>query len=79
MNYSVENLINLAKTAKENAHCVYSNFPVGAALVTKSGKIFTGCNVENACYPVGVCAERTAVCKAVSEGHKDFVAVAVIT
>ena len=79
MSVSAEKLLKLAKEAKERAHCVYSNFPVGAALATKSGEIFTGCNVENASYPVGVCAERTAVYKAVSEGFRDFVAIAVIT
>ena len=79
MSYSVESLISLAKAAKEKAHCIYSKFPVGAALITTSGKVFTGCNVENASYPVTVCAERTAICKAVSEGYKEFVAIAVIT
>ena len=80
MNFTnVENLIRLARVAKEKAYCPYSNFPVGAALVTESGHVYTGCNVENACFPVGVCAERTAICKAISEGHKTFTAVAVIT
>ena len=69
----------MASSAKEKAYCPYSKFPVGAALVTESGDVFTGCNVENAAFPVGVCAERTAICKAVSEGHTKFVAVAVIT
>lgn len=76
---NVENLIHLASTVKDKAYCPYSNFPVGAALVTESGDVFTGCNVENAAYPVGICAERSAICKAVSEGHTSFVAVAVAT
>uniref|UniRef100_H2YAZ9 Cytidine deaminase n=1 Tax=Ciona savignyi TaxID=51511 RepID=H2YAZ9_CIOSA len=74
-----EELVRLADVAKQKAYCPYSNFQVGAAVVTASGDIFTGCNVENACYPVGVCAERTAICKAVSEGHVKIKAVAVIT
>jgi len=57
----------------------YSHYAVGAALLTKSGRIFTGCNIENAAYPVTVCAERTAIFKAVSEGEKDFEAIAVAT
>ncbi|XP_026693754.2 cytidine deaminase-like [Ciona intestinalis] len=74
-----EALIALADGAKQRAYCPYSKFQVGAAVVVENGDVFTGCNVENACYPVGVCAERTAICKAVSEGHTKLVAVAVIT
>ena len=79
MAYNIENLIDLANAAKENAYCPYSNYPVGAALVTESGDVFTGCNVENACYPAGVCAERSAVGTAVSAGHRAFIAVVVTT
>ena len=61
------------------AYAPYSKFPVGAALLAASGRIYDGVNVENAAYPAGVCAERTAVFKAVSEGEREFVAVAVAT
>ena len=54
------------------AYVPYSHFPVGAALLCKDGTVFTGCNIENAAYSPGICAERTAVAKAVSEGHTDF-------
>ena len=71
-------LIAQAKCARENAYAPYSRFQVGAALLGKSGKVYTGCNVENASYPAGMCAERCAVGKAVSEGEKEFVAIAVV-
>jgi len=74
----VEKLVEEARRAMANAYCPYSNFPVGAALLTQDGKIISGCNVENASYPVGICAERTAIVKAISEGHRKFKAVAVI-
>lgn len=61
----------------DRAYCPYSHFPVGAALECGDGTVFTGCNIENAVYPVGICAERTAVFKAVSEGHTDFVRIVV--
>lgn len=61
----------------DRAYCPYSHFPVGAALECADGTVFTGCNVENAAYSPGICAERTAVAKAVSEGHRDFVRLAV--
>lgn len=70
-------LLKLAEKAKENAHAPYSKFKVGAALLTKSGKVFCGCNVECASYGGTNCAERTAVFKAVSEGEKEFVKIAV--
>ena len=55
----------------ERAYCPYSRFPVGAALECTDGSVFTGCNIENAAYSPSICAERTAVAKAVSEGHRD--------
>lgn len=73
-----ENLIEVAKKYRENAHAPYSKFKVGAAVLTSSGKIFGGCNIENASYPAGICAERTAIFKAVSEGEKIFSAIAII-
>jgi len=71
-------LIEAAKKYRESAYAPYSNFKVGAAVQTKSGKVFGGCNVENASYPVGCCAERTAICKAVSEGERDLEAIAIV-
>ncbi|XP_020024230.1 cytidine deaminase [Castor canadensis] len=73
----VQRLLLSSREAKKSAYCPYSHFPVGAALLTGDGRIFSGCNVENACYPLGVCAERTAIQKAISEGHKDFKAIAI--
>lgn len=61
----------------ERAYCPYSHFPVGAALECTDGSVFTGCNIENAAYSPSICAERTAVAKAVSEGHRDFVRIAI--
>ena len=72
-------LIAAAKRARENAHAPYSNFKVGAALRAASGKIYGGCNVENATYGLTVCAERVAIFKAVSEGERQFDAIAVTT
>jgi cytidine deaminase len=72
-------LVDLARQAREKAYAPYSKFPVGAALLGRSGQVFTGCNVENAAYPLVTCAERTAVTKAVSEGERDFIAIAVVT
>ena len=74
-----EDLIDLAKQARKKAYTPYSNYKVGAALLGKSGKVYTGCNVENASYGHTVCAERTAVLKAVSEGEREFEAIAVVT
>ncbi|MCQ2430871.1 MAG: cytidine deaminase [Clostridia bacterium] len=71
-------LVQAAADAREKAYTPYSHFKVGAALLTKSGKIYTGCNIENASYTPTVCAERTAVFKAVSEGDTDFAAIAVV-
>ncbi len=64
--------------AREHAHAPYSNFRVGAAIRAKSGRIFTGCNVENATYGLTLCAERVAIFKAISEGERGFDAVAVV-
>ena len=72
-------LIELANRVRKNAYAPYSHYPVGAALRAKSGRIFTGVNVENAAYPTSVCAERTAVFKAVSEGAREFDNIAVVT
>ncbi|MDR1619286.1 MAG: cytidine deaminase [Clostridiales bacterium] len=71
-------LIASARQAREAAYAPYSGFLVGAALLTKSGKVYTGCNIENAAMGPGNCAERTAIFKAVSEGEKDFKAIAVM-
>ena len=74
-----EALISTAKDARLNAHAPYSNFRVGAALRATSGRIFAGCNVENATYGLTVCAERVAIFKAISEGERGFDAIAVVT
>lgn len=71
-------LISLAISARENAYVPYSKFKVGAAVLTETGEIYTGCNIENASYGATICAERVAVFKAVSEGHKNFKALAII-
>lgn len=71
-------LLQAAVKGAKNAHCPYSNFRVGAAVLTKSGKVFAGGNIENVSYGATVCAERVAIWKAVSEGEKDFEAIAVI-
>jgi cytidine deaminase len=72
-------LIRHAIEARKNAYAPYSKYTVGAALRTKSGRIFSGVNIENAAYPQTVCAERTAVFTAVSEGERKFEAIAVVT
>lgn len=72
-------LIGAAKQARENAHAPYSNFRVGAALRSTSGRIFSGCNVENASYGLTMCAERVAMFKAISDGERGFSALAVVT
>lgn len=66
-----------AKEASMNAYVPYSHFPVGAALECDNGKVFTGCNVENAAFGSTICAERTACCKAVSEGYRKFRRIAI--
>jgi len=72
-----QKLIDTAVSMRDAAYCPYSDYHVGAAILTVSGDIFGGCNIENASYPATICAERTAAVKAVSEGHKQFLAVAV--
>lgn len=72
-------LIQQAIQAQEKAYAPYSNYRVGAALLTKSGSIFRGVNVENAVYPLTICAERSAVFSAVSAGEREFEAIAVVT
>jgi cytidine deaminase len=76
-NMTDRELLSLAAEAAKNAYAPYSRFPVGAALECSDGAIFTGCNVENAALGSSICAERSAVCKAVSEGRRDFVRIAV--
>ncbi len=72
-------LAQIAYSMLERAYMPYSKFPVGAALLCRDGTVFTGCNVENAAYGSSICAERTALVKAVSEGHRDdFVKLAVV-
>lgn len=75
----VSALIAKAEEGQKNSYAPYSQYFVGAAVLTKSGKMYSGCNVENASYGLANCAERTAVFKAVSEGDKEIVAVAVVT
>lgn len=72
-----QELFELAVRAAENAYCKYSGFSVGAALLCEDGEVYTGCNIENSSYPLGNCAERTAIFKAVSEGRKAFTAIAI--
>ena len=71
-------LIQIANEMRKRSYCPYSSFSVGAALMTSDGSVYTGCNVENAAYSVSVCAERTAFVKAVSEGVRDFRAIAIV-
>ncbi|WP_017380135.1 cytidine deaminase [Paenisporosarcina sp. TG-14] len=71
-------LMEQSKIARENAYVPYSKFKVGAALITKEGKLYHGCNIENAAYSMTNCAERTAMFKAVSEGERDFASLAVV-
>jgi len=73
-----QELIDRALEARKRAYVPYSSFPVGAALLTKDGKLYTGCNIENASYSLSTCAERTALIKAVDAGERDFSAIAVV-
>lgn len=74
----MEELIRAAQNARDKAYVPYSKFKVGAAVLAKDGKIYTGCNIENAAYGLCNCAERTAIFKAVSEGESEFAAIAII-
>lgn len=77
--FEIDDLLALAAEVRERAHAGYSGFAVGAALRTRSGKTYTGCNIENASYGLTVCAERVAIWKAVSEGETEFEALVVVT
>ena len=72
-------LVQAAMSVRERAYAPYSNYKVGAALLTASGRIYKGANVENAAYPETICAERVSVFKAISEGEREFIAIAVVT
>ncbi len=76
---SDQDLLVAARQARQKAYAPYSNFGVGAALRTRSGLVFSGCNVENASYGLTICAERVAVTKAISEGERDFEAIAIVS
>jgi cytidine deaminase len=78
MNTEHKKLLAIARKAARNTYSPYSKFPVGAALMTAEGKVFSGCNVENASYGLTMCAERVAMLKAVSEGNQKFKALAVV-
>lgn len=73
-----EALIEIAKQYRTHSYSPYSHFPVGAAVLTAAGKVYGGCNIENSSYPLGNCAERTAIFKAVSEGERDLAAIAIV-
>ena len=75
---SIERLIETAVEAQKRAYCPYSRYPVGAAVLTKNGRVFAGCNVENASYGLAMCAERVAIYHAVTSGHDSIAAVAVV-
>ena len=74
-----ERLIQHAQAARQRAYAPYSNYSVGAAVLTSDGQIFDGCNIENAAYPASICAERVALTSAMAAGKRDFVAIAVVT
>ena len=74
----VDGLVAAARAAREHAVADFSGFKVGAALETGTGEIITGCNIENASYGLTICAERTAIFKAVSEGHRSFTRIVVV-
>ncbi len=79
MPIDLEKLLDAARQARQEAYAPYSHYPVGAAVQAKSGKIYTGCNIENSAYPTSICAERVAIFKAVSAGERELVALAVVT
>lgn len=78
MNEDLQKLVEAAREVREKAYTPYSEFRVGAAVRTKGGKIYKGCNIESASYGLTVCAERVAIWKAVSEGEKEFTSIAVV-
>ena len=75
----IKKAISIAKRTRELAYTPYSNFKVGAAVVTKEGTIYSGCNIENASYGLTICAERVAIFKAISEGERDFDFLVIVT
>ncbi|KAL3993618.1 cytidine deaminase [Acanthocheilonema viteae] len=79
MSIDIDALVTAARLAMDRAYCPYSNFTVGAALLTKDGKVITGGNVENASYGGTICAEQSAVVRAIAEGHREFRVIAVCT
>ncbi|MCX7834148.1 MAG: cytidine deaminase [Ignavibacteria bacterium] len=79
MNLKYTNLIEKAIQARENSYSPFSNFKVGAALLTKNGKVYTGCNIEISSFSLTLCAERVAFAKAISEGETQFIAIAIST
>ena len=79
MDDAIQTLIRTAAEATRNAYIPYSHYPVGAALRARDGSVYSGCNIENAAYPSGICAERVALVKAVSEGQRNFEVIAVVT
>ena len=74
---TIQKIINKSKAARERAYCPYSKFAVGAALLCDDGEIIDGCNVENASYGLTICAERSAICRAVSQGQRKFKSIAI--
>ena len=74
---SIRKAIDASKAVRARAHCPYSKFAVGAALLTEDGSIISGCNVENVSYGLTICAERSAICSAVAQGHRSFKCVAI--
>lgn len=78
-NAILRRLQSAATNALQNAYCPYSSFPVGAAVLTRDGEIFAGCNVENASYGLTICAERNAIFQAVAAGHREIKAVVIVT
>lgn len=76
---SARELVEEARKAMGRAYAPYSGFKVGASILTREGRVYTGCNIENASYGASICAERVALFKAISEGEKDFVALAVVS
>jgi cytidine deaminase len=78
-NHVLVNLLDAAASAKESAYAPYSNFRVGAAILEKTGKVFTGCNIENSSFGLTICAERVAIFNAVSSGHRNIEAVGIVS